>query len=173
MGEMGGGQPQIANRQSVDSGHRLTSYVTSSPRSASVMRILEIFSQGPWSTRVTSGYSSSLSRVFSERLRREKANDIKGGTWERRSCHGTATVKVMTHLQTRAPCTKQTPLTCSPPSQTQTATIFSMTVFWQIIAPTCFMDYCLPWTCGAASWGLVPSSWSCWLSRWWLNRRQE
>lgn len=38
------------------------------------MRILEIFSQGPWSTRVTSGYSSSLRRVLSERLRCDKAN---------------------------------------------------------------------------------------------------
>lgn len=38
------------------------------------MRILEIFSQGPWSTRVTSGYSSFLSRVLSERSRCDKAN---------------------------------------------------------------------------------------------------
>lgn len=49
----------------------LTSYVTSSPRSASVMRILEIFSQGPWSTRVTSGCSSSRSRVLSLKTQKE------------------------------------------------------------------------------------------------------
>lgn len=69
-------QTSRGNGESGDKRPILTSYVTSSPRSASVMRILEIFSQGPWSTRVTSGYSSSLSRVFSLRLRREKTNDI-------------------------------------------------------------------------------------------------
>lgn len=35
------------------------------------MRILEIFSQGPWSTRVTSGCSSSRSRVLSLKTQKE------------------------------------------------------------------------------------------------------
>lgn len=50
------------------------------------MRILEIFSQGPCSTRVTSGCSSSLSRVLSGRWRRETAKGgVKHTAWRRRS----------------------------------------------------------------------------------------
>lgn len=89
----------------------LTSYVTSSPRSASVMRILEIFSQGPWSTRVTSGCSSSRSRVLSLKTQKEP-NDHEVHA----ACPDCMAVKRMPHLQTRGPYKAQTPPIYSPPS---------------------------------------------------------
>lgn len=91
----------------------LTSYVTSSPRSASVMRILEIFSQGPWRTRVTSGCSSSRSRVLSVRSQRGKPNNQDVLVASRNS----TAVKMIPHPQTRGPYKEQTRQIYSPPSK--------------------------------------------------------
>lgn len=104
--------------QSVGTKPRLTSYVTSSPRSASMMKILEIFSQGPYNTRATSGYSPSLRRVLSTRSQTRKACQQKHTQYCNISSDNTS-VEKMTYHQTRAPYKVQTLHIYSPPWKTQ------------------------------------------------------
>lgn len=83
------------------------------------MRILEIFSQGPYSTRATSGNSLSLSRVLSARSHTQrKYQSVKRHTHTQNiSFINKRTIITGAYRQTRAPCRGQTLQICSPPEK--------------------------------------------------------